>query len=70
MVAATKNFSNNEIEAILRKLQWSQEKIVKLLKVYSNNEKKMKLKLQLYGKHPPKLIDVDWRLDYIAEVKV
>ena len=70
MAAATKNLSNNEIEAILRKLTWSQEHISKLLKVYSVNKDKIRMKLQLYGKNPPKLIDVDWRLDQVVEVKI
>lgn len=69
MAAASKNLSNIEIEAILGKLEWSPEQISKLLKVYSVNKNKIKIKLKLFGKYPPKLIDADWRLDQVVEVK-
>lgn len=65
---SAENLKNYQIETILLQLKWSQEQVTKLLKVYTANQTKIQMKLQLYGKHPPKVIDVDWRLDHAVQV--
>nr|CAH0110219.1 unnamed protein product [Daphnia galeata] len=65
--AASENISTSQLEAKLKTLNWSFEQITRLLKMFSANQSKIQAVLKLYGSSPPKLVDVNWRLDYQVE---
>jgi hypothetical protein len=66
--AASEKVSTNQLEAKLKTLNCSVEQITRLLKMFSTNQSKIQAILKLYGPSPPKLVDVNWRLDYQVEV--
>ncbi|XP_046437343.1 COMM domain-containing protein 3-like [Daphnia pulex] len=65
--AASEKVSTNQLEAKLNALNCSVEQITRLLKMFSTNQSKIQAILKLYGPSPPKLVDVNWRLDYQVE---
>ena len=69
LTAASENISASQLEAKLKTFKWSSEQITQFLKVFAPNQNKIRAILKLYGtQHPPKLVDVNWRLDYQLEV--
>lgn len=65
---ASENLPASEIEAMLRVFNWSAEQINQFSKTYFEYQSKITTTLKLFGVSPPKLIDVNWRLDYEIEV--
>ncbi|KAK4023983.1 hypothetical protein OUZ56_009374 [Daphnia magna] len=65
--AASQNISSSQLESKLKTFNWSSEKIDRLMKVFLVNQSKIQAVLRLYGSSPPKLVDVNWRLDYRLE---
>lgn len=70
LTAASENISSSHLEAKLKSFKWSPEQISRLLKIYSANQSKICAVLKLFGEKPPKLVDVNWRLDYQLEVSM
>jgi hypothetical protein len=66
--AASEKISTSQLEAKLKGLNWSDEQITMLLKMFLVNQSKIQAVLMLYGSSPPKLVDINWRLDYQVEV--
>jgi len=64
---ASENLPASEIEAMLRVFNWSAEQINQFSKTYFEYQSKITTTLKLFGVSPPKLIDVNWRLDYEIE---
>ncbi|KAK4023942.1 COMM domain-containing protein 3 isoform X1 [Daphnia magna] len=65
--AASQNISSSQLKSKLKTFNWSSEKIDRLMKVFLVNQSKIQAVLRLYGTSPPKLVDVNWRLDYRLE---
>lgn len=66
--ASSENLSSSQLETILEGLKWTPEQISKFLQMYVSNQVKIRAILKLFGKTPPRLVDVKWRLDYQIEV--
>jgi len=65
--AASENAPLLQIEALLKTFNWSSEQITQFSKTYSENQPKIQAILKLVGNSPPRLVDVNWRLDYEIE---
>lgn len=68
VAAASENISCYELETRLKTLNWSPEQVTTLVKIFSANLTKIQAVLKLFGTKPPKLVDVNWRLDFQLEV--
>ena len=67
-MVASENMSDQQVEGILTGFDWSQKQIDQVLKIFFPYQSKIRAFLKLYGRNPPKLVDVNWRLDYEIEV--
>ena len=66
--AARENLSPSQIETILNGFNWSYEQINCFSKIYATHQVKIRASLKLFGGAPPKIVDINWRLDYEIEV--
>ena len=56
------------MEGILNKCNWSHEQIKIVTKVYPEQVTKIRTALKMIGERSPRVVDVNWRLDYQIEV--
>ena len=66
--AASHKLPLNAAEGILNKCNWSPEQIKVVTKVYPEQVTNLRTALKMIGERPPRIVDVNWRLDYQVEV--
>lgn len=69
VLAATSNgASQDELEEEAARLGWPEEQAARCAKIYGENLKGIRAVLQMFSSNRPRVVDVDWRLDYEIEV--
>jgi hypothetical protein len=66
--AASHKLPLQAAEGILNKCNWSHEQIKIVTKVYPEQVTKIRTALKMIGERSPRVVDVNWRLDYQIEV--
>jgi len=57
------------VEKLLKESGWTDEQIEVVTSAFTSQKDNIRAVLKLYGRNPPKLIDVNWRLDKNLWVK-